>query len=156
MPFIIGILVCNIACMLIFGFSVWYNFGVMVCIMTLMILVYNVKSVHEKPVQAIDVFLVLVAALVLSIISILCWLLIPNYIVALIVNRISILSVLIVGSKTKIIKSTYNLYCSSWNRNDNVKLKPLTVRNVSLISLNLFLLVCNYFMIYYAVQERLV
>ena len=65
-----------------------------------------------------------------------------NYFIVLIFNRIALFIPFLFKNN---FNNLYKKYCKFWNRNDNEKrpIKSLTLRNISLISLNSFILLLN-------------
>lgn len=105
------------------------------------------KILYKDQACITDFFLLLFIEIYMLIISAICYYLIPNYIVAFIINRILMFIPLIFTKKIKLI---YKKYRNMWNRNDN-KLNPiksLTLRNVSLLLMNI-LIIATYLILMY-------
>ena len=104
------------------------------------------KLLYKKKVQIIDLFLIAIAYGYLSIISYLCSFMIKDtmnlYWIAYIINNILLFAILLF--KKYIIKA-YKKYIQLWNRKPENKVRSISVRNVSLISLNIFILVLDVF-----------
>lgn len=79
--------------------------------------------------------------------SAIAYFLIPNYFIALIISKIIIFIPLLFINK---IKKMYCLYCKMWNRNYNNKMpiKSLTLRNISLVLFNSFILMTYLFLLH--------
>lgn len=88
----------------------------------------------------IDLFVYLISFSYLIIISTLCALIISNYNIAYLLNRILLFLPFIFKNKFNLF---YNLYCSLWNRNDNAKIKSITLRNISLVFINTIIVMLN-------------
>lgn len=132
------IFIVDILSVIIFKFSVWYNFTFMASMFFILILLY--KS------QFIDIFLVSSSSILLALISGICYFGIPNYWLAAIINRVLIFLVLfLIRNKLSV---GYRFYCRIWNKNSGVKVKSITVRTFSMIVLNLFLYGTSLFMVY--------
>lgn len=123
------IFAANILFSAFLSYSVWYH----VCLLATIYLI--IKILYKA--QIIDVFLISLSFIILTILGVVCYFLISNYTVALIINR-ALMFAVVVGLKNK-IKNIYLLYRSVWNRNDNAKVKSITVRNISVILLNILL-----------------
>lgn len=105
------------------------------------------KILYKNKVCITDLFLILFVETYLLIISVLCFFLISNYIVAFIVNRILMFIPLILLNKIRLL---YKRYKNMWNRNDKKKnlIKSLTLRNASLIIMNILIIVTYLILMY--------
>lgn len=106
----------------------------------------NLKVLYKEKAQITDIFLFMVASLVLIVISVcsyaIIYFTIRDYFIALILNRL--LLFLFLYFTRKIIRSKYKMFCSLWNRhNIPNKIKSLTLRNVSIIMFNLMFWLIN-------------
>ena len=103
------------------------------------------KLLYKKEVEYIDVFLITISHIYVFIISIACYKLINNYYIAFIIDRILLYVPLLF--KNKLIYM-YQQYAKLWNRNKDIKISSISLRNISLITLNVFLFlsdfVCTY------------
>lgn len=106
----------------------------------------NLKVLYKEKAQITDVFLFALASLFLILISIISYAIvyftIQKYIVALILNRILIFSLIL------LIKNKLNLFYQNfyklWNRHNTPnKVKSLTLRNISIIIFNLMFWLIN-------------
>lgn len=106
------------------------------------------KLSYKKQICIIDFFLLIFSEIYLLIISALCYYLISNYIIAFITNRILMFLPLIFISKIRII---YKKYKNMWNRNDkkNNPIKSLTLRNTSVVIMDI-LIVAVYLILMYS------
>lgn len=129
----LAIFAFNIGISYFLAFSIWYH-------VTFMFLMYLTIRILYKA-QIIDVFLITVSALIVTLLGYACYFLIPNYWVAAVINRAGLFVVLFAG-KTYWNK-LYLLYRSGWNRRDGARIKSLTVRNISCVTLNLLLYSLN-------------
>lgn len=143
---------------LFIGASLIYIFCIMISQYNLIlyilfyILMYAfLKILYKNKVQIIDIFLILIASLFLSLISFLCFCLVKedfsNYYFCCILNKILIFVPFLFKNK---FNEIYIKYCKLWNRNDSLKrpIKSITLRNISLIILNCFILISNFVFIY--------
>ena len=105
------------------------------------------KLLYKDKTCITDFFLLLFIEIYMLIISAICYYLIPNYILAFIVNRVLLFVPLIFIKKIKLI---YKKYRNMWNRNDNKlnSIKSLTLRNASLLLMNI-LIVATYLILMY-------
>lgn len=104
-----------------------------------------IKLLYKSEIN--DFFLVLFIDIYYIFLSSSCFFLIPNYAIALLASKIFMFLPLIY--KNKII-NLYKSYCKMWNRNDNAKypIKSLTLRNISLVSLNAIVIILDFFLLY--------
>ena len=104
------------------------------------------KLLYKKKIQIIDVFVISVAYLWLAVLSSILMLFakedLSNYLLLSVIDRVLLFSIFIFRHK---FNDVYKLYCKLWNRNDKEKrpIKSITLRNISLILLNGFILFLN-------------
>lgn len=108
----------------------------------------NLKVLYKDKAQITDIFLFAVASIILILIGMICvafrYLLNTNYISVLILNKI-LLFVFLFLIKNK-INYFYKKYYNHWNRKEKgsvVKIRSLTLRNISLIVFNLMFYIIN-------------
>lgn len=143
----LGILisVAYVLCLFIQRYQVIYY----VAFITLVYLI--LKLLYKKQTQIIDIFVFSIIFSVLCLLSTLCYFvglkLNINYYVSYIILRILMFMPFIFKNKFNVL---YKKYCSLWNRNDKEKrpIKSITLRNVSLIILNLFISAINIVCLY--------
>lgn len=105
-----------------------------------------IKILYRDQVELIDVFIISSATMYLTLIGFITFLFVDNnfsnYYIMYFVNRILLFSIFILKDK---IKSIYSKYYKFWNRNDSIKkpFKSITIRNISLILINVFILFVN-------------
>lgn len=93
-----------------------------------------------------DFFLVSVALFYMTLISYIGYMLLSgNYVLYYIVERIVLYLIFIFKNKFNVV---YNKYLSLWNRNDNGKIKSITLRNGSLLFVNSFIIILDLIIIY--------
>lgn len=108
----------------------------------------SLKVLYKEKAQITDIFVFGAASLYLILISILSYAIVyftvRVYIVSAILNRILLIATLFVF-KDK-IKQLYSKFKYFWNRhrNENVKIRSLTLRNVSIILFNIMFYVINF------------
>ena len=106
----------------------------------------NLKVLYKEKAQITDIFLFALASLFLILISIISYAIvyftIQKYIVALILNRILIFSlILLIKNKLNLF---YQKFYKLWNRHNTPnKVKSLTLRNISIIIFNLMFWLIN-------------
>ena len=107
-------------------------------------LVYSIlKLLYKNKAQIIDVFVIGIASVYITFISTFCYIIVNNnlilYYLMAFISKICLFIPFIFKNK---FNKIYKQYCSLWNRNYNQtnKIKSITLRNISLIILNI--LVC--------------
>ena len=128
--------------------TTFIEFNVIFQIIYIFLSFINLKVLYKDKAQITDIFLFAVASIILIIISITCvalrYLFDTNYITVLIINRILLFGFLFL-IKNK-INCLYRKYYNNWNRKENgsvVKIRSLTLRNISLIVFNLMFYIIN-------------
>lgn len=91
-----------------------------------------------------DLFINSIGYVYLTLMSFLCFKLIPNYWIALVINRIMLFIPFIFR---KYFNKFYLKYKSLWNVNKNAKIKSITLRNISLLTINLLIVIMNFMMV---------
>ena len=122
------------------NFSVYFQLAY-----TFMVYV-NLKVLYREKAQITDIFLFMIASLLLIAISVISYgiiyITIQEYFMALILNRILLFGLLYF--LRNIIRDKYKTFCSLWNRhNIPNQIKSLTVRNLSVIIFNLMFWLIN-------------
>lgn len=123
----------------------------------------NLKVLYKEKAQITDIFLFMVASVLLIIISFISYMpffIVTNrnvgiveYIIALVLNRI-ILTIILFKS-SKFIRNKYKEFCNLWNRHSIPnKIKSLTLRNISVIMFNLMFWLINLGMTFALVNGR--
>lgn len=132
------------------------------CIMTIRykLLLYTIfifsmyiilKILYKKRAMITDIFLFTISMTYLVIISYVFYIL-RSYInldgfISYIIARILLFIPIIVFKN--IFNNVYKIYCKFWNRNDDEKrpIKSITLRNISLMTINLLIILMNTFML---------
>lgn len=111
----------------------------------------SLKLLYKQKAQIIDIFIITLSFFYLSIMSYICFLFMKedrsNYFLLYIIDRILVFLIFIFKNKFNIL---YKKYCNLWNRNDNIKNRPIksiTLRNISLIILNFIICFMNLYML---------
>lgn len=113
----------------------------------------SLKVLYKEKAQITDIFVFGVASLYLIFVSILSYAIIYYtiriYIIAAILNRAILIGTLIIVRGR--IKKYYERFRYFWNRhrNESVKIRSLTLRNVSIILFNIMFYVINFCMIFF-------
>lgn len=121
-------------------FNIWFQ-------LLYIILAYvDLKVLYKEKSQITDLFLIGLASLILTVISIICALftfyVLKNYLIGLIINRLLLIVILLLlRNKINIGFKKFNLH---WNkRKDKTKIKSLTLRNISIILFNVMFYILN-------------
>ena len=137
---LIFILISYTLCVLLAPYKEIYYIGFIVLIYCSLKIIYNKKT------QIIDIFVFSISTISLSFIGFICSRFVNNnyiiYYICAFVNRILLFVPFIFKDKFNIL---YKKYCSLWNRNYEKKqpIKSITLRNISLIILNIFIFIMN-------------
>lgn len=115
---------------------------------TLLIVLFYIvlKLLYKKKVQIIDIFIISLAYLWIMLLSIAMLFLLnndrSNYYYLYILDRILLFVPFIFKNNFNLL---YKKYCKLWNRNDKEKrpIKSITLRNISLIAINLTIFIAN-------------
>ena len=119
-------------------------------VMFIFLLYLSLKLVYKKKTQIIDLFVASIPFMWISILSYLCFLILnkdlSNYYILYIVDRIVLYLPLIFS---KHFNKIYKKYCKLWNRNDKEKrpIKSITLRNISLLIINITIFLMNLYVI---------
>lgn len=125
----LGFVTVDVVLSCLFTFSVWLH-------ASLIAAMYVVAAGLHKS-ELIDTFVIVCGILIIAITGVACFFLIPNYWAAFAANRVLLFGVLWLGRKHW--HPWYLKYRYLWNRRDDGRIKAITLRNISLIALNLML-----------------
>ena len=135
-----GIMIVYILCIMISLYKLLYY-------VVFIFLIYIVlKILYKQKAQIIDIFVFSIATLYLTLTSYICYQLMNNNIlssfVCYLMSRIFLIIPFIFKNRFNYL---YKLYCGLWNRNDKEKrpIKSITLRNVSVIIINLLIFFIN-------------
>lgn len=129
-------------------FFIKYNIGFQMSYIAITYL--DLKVLYKEKAQITDIFLFMVASVILVVLSIGSYIIIQNniniYVVALILNRILLfLTLFLIKNK---INKYYKEFYSLWNKHKKPgKIRSLTLRNISIIIFNIMFYVINICMI---------
>jgi len=104
------------------------------------------KLLYKNKIQIIDIFIISIAYLWIMLLSTVMLFLLnsdrSNYYYLYIIDRILLFLPFIFKNK---FNKIYKKYCKFWNRNDEEKrhIKSITLRNISLIAINLTIVIAN-------------
>lgn len=87
-----------------------------------------------------DLFVISLSSVYLTATSFIAFKITENYYLAYIINRIILYLIFIFRDK---FNNLYKTYRNLWNRNENNKIKSITLRNTSLLVINIFIIVLN-------------
>lgn len=134
--------------LIITGASVFMNYNLYLYIAVIPMIYLAMKLLYRRKVQIIDLFIVAMLFAILMIISFVCSFVYKNnanlYGIAYIINNILLFSTL---ALSKLFEKFYKFYCNNWNRKQGNKIKSITLRNISLISMNILIFVIDVLLI---------
>ena len=131
-------------CMLIKQYEVIYYILFVVLVYILL------KILYKSKVQIIDIFVFSISTLYLTLLSYLCFMFLnknlSNYYWLYVLDRIGMCIPFIFRN---MFNTLYKKYCNLWNRNDKGKrpIKSITLRNISLIIINIVICFMNIYAI---------
>lgn len=131
-------------CMLIIQYEIIYYILFIVCVYAILKILYKDKT------QIIDIFVFSLSTIYLTLLSYLGFIFfnddLSNYYTLYIIARILLFVPFIFKSK---FNTLYKRYCKLWNRNDKEKrpIKSITLRNISLIIVNIVIFFMNIYAI---------
>lgn len=130
---------CKVLCATSFWFYIIYTIALFMIL----------KAIHKET-DIIDIFLFSISSILLMLIGGLCYsigtILNLDYWILYAINRITIFITLLVFRK--IIRKFYLFYRKQWNRREDNKYKSISVRNVSLVALNVMMYILNLSAVY--------
>lgn len=107
---------------------------------------FSLKIVYKSKTQIIDLFVASIPFMWITIVAYICFLFLnkdlTNYYILYVIDRIVLFMPLIFK---KNFHNVYKKYCKLWNRNDLEKrrIKSITLRNISLITINIIIFIMN-------------
>ena len=131
-------------CMLIQQYKLIYY------LLFVVLVYFSLKILYKKKIQIIAIFIISLAETIILFLSYFCFLCIKkdlsNYYLFYAIDRILLFSIFIFRNKFNVI---YKKYCKLWNRNDKEKrpIKSITLRNISLILMNLVIAFMNLYLL---------
>ena len=106
----------------------------------------NLKALYKEKAQITDIFLFMVASIILIVVSAISYIIVQHtisiYLVALILRRLLLfLTLFVIKNK---INNYYKKFYSLWNKYKNPnKIRSLTLRNISIIIFNIMFYTIN-------------
>lgn len=106
----------------------------------------NLKVLYKEKAQITDIFLFMVASIILIVVSVISYIIVQHtisiYLVALILSRLLLfLTLFVIKNK---INNYYKKFYSLWNKHKNPnKIRSLTLRNISIIIFNIMFYIIN-------------
>lgn len=91
--------------------------------------------------KIIDLFIVSIVSAYLTLVSFISFKLIDTYMLAYLINRLMLfIPIFILNYK---LNDFYNVYYRLWDRHDGNKVKSITIRNISLVFINMLIVIFN-------------
>lgn len=91
--------------------------------------------------KIIDLFIVSIVSAYLTLASFISFKLIDTYMLAYLINRLMLfIPIFILNYK---LNDFYNVYYRLWDRHDGNKVKSITIRNISLVFINMLIVIFN-------------
>lgn len=111
---------------------------------------FALKIIYKSQIN--DFFLIVFIDFYYLILSSLCYFLVPNYLIAYLINKILLFFPLIFKDK---LKKLYIIYTKLWNKNKEAKqpIKSITLRNISLVLLNVIIVISDILLIYLSLNN---
>ena len=106
------------------------------------------KALYKRKTQVIDIFLVYYIEMILNFSCLITLKIFGYNLLFLYANR---LLLVIIMCLIPIFRKLYLKYVKYWNRKDGNKIKSVTVRNLSIISMNVLLYIINWYVVNYLI-----
>lgn len=122
-------------------------------VLFIFILYFILKFLYKEETQIIDIFVIMYFSFYLTLLSFLIYFYygishnINTYMILYLINRFLLFFIFIFKNKFNKLYLSYRKY---WNRNDMIKrpIKSITLRNISLISINCIIFIINIICLY--------
>lgn len=125
-----------------FTYNNQYIFYILFDVLTFILL----KMLYKKKAQVPDIFVVYYFEMILNFTSLICMKIFDYNMVAFYVNRAMLVFICCFYKK---FAELYKIYINNWNRKDGNKIKAITVRNISILAMNLTLYIINCYLVNY-------
>ena len=135
--FFVLLLVTSTVSMLIIRWQLWYYIAFIASAYLIM------KLLYKSHVSDLFVFLIFFAWLAIT--SYIGFAVTDSIVIGYIVQRILLFGIFIFRGK---FNSWYKTYRELWNRRDDKRIKSITLRNISLIAINVFIAFMNFLLIF--------
>lgn len=126
------------------------QYKIFLYVLFIFLIYVSLKITYKKKAQIIDLFVGSVPFMWISIISYICFLFLKddysNYYILYGIDRIVLFIPLLFKKQLNVL---YKTYCKLWNRNDAEKrpIKSITLRNISLLVINITIFLMNVYVI---------
>ena len=133
-----------ILCMFIQKYKIFYY------ILFIALIYIIIKLLYKNKTQIIDIFVLSIGLIYISLLSYFCYCFLDtnlsNYYILMLIDRIFLYIPFIFKN---FFNKIYNKYYRLWNRNDYIKgpIKSITLRNISLITINIAIFFMNLYAI---------
>ena len=104
------------------------------------------KLFYKEKVQIIDVFLIYYIIMAVNFTCLIMMKIIGYNLQFLYLNRLTLIFIMLLSNKLRML---YKKYIKYWNRKDGNKIKSITVRNISIITMNTLLYIINWYVVNY-------
>lgn len=141
----VGLLLSFIISSIVIGFT--YKNQIYMLVLNAIITYLFMKFLYKKKIQISDMFLIYFINSTILFIAIITQLIFGYTILALIIDRIILLLIALIVAKY--ITKIYKNYLKNWNRGKGHKIKSITLRNLSILFMNLSLFIINNYILYY-------
>lgn len=119
------------------------------CYISLNIFIYLLmKLFYKEKFQIIDVFLIYYIIMTVNFTCLIMMKIIGYNLQFLYLNRLTLIFIMLLSNKLRVL---YKKYIKYWNRKDGNKIKSITVRNISIITMNTLLYIINWYVVSYLV-----
>lgn len=126
------------------------QYKILLYVLFIFLIYISLKITYKKKTQIIDLFVGSIPFMWISILSYICFLFLKedysNYYFLYVIDRIVLFIPLLFKKQLNML---YKKYCKLWNRNDKEKrpIKSITLRNVSLVVINITIFLMNLYVI---------
>lgn len=125
-----------------FTYNNQYIFYILFNLLTFALL----KVLYKKKTQVLDIFIIYYFEMILNFSSLICMKIFEYSMIAFYINRAVLIFICCFHKK---FAELYQMYIKNWNRKDGNKIKAITVRNISIIAMNLTLYIINWYLVNY-------
>lgn len=146
--FYFGILISYILSSILIGFT--YKSQIFMALLLAVFSYLIAKKLYSKKVQIIDFLLIYYIISFMLFVTIFTTLIFGYNIKMMIINRLMLL--IIALTIHKLINKVYIIYKKNWNRGNNHKIKSVTLRSGSIITMNIFIYLINNYILYYLLK----
>lgn len=120
------------------------------CYIVLNIMIYIfMKIIFKNKMQIIDMFLIYYIIMIVNFSCLITMKIFGYNLKFLYSNRLILTLIMFVSCK---LKTLYRNYIKYWNRKDGNKIKSITIRNISIITMNFMLYIINWYVINYLIK----